>query len=167
MEHKNESLDFSVEITLSLLPFVRLYPWICYLISLFLSHGGIQTLSLCGSTCRICTKLPEIIIDQVSGATCKLYEHPFDTIKVLMQVNPKVFYLCCFHIQGVYRNSFDCLKKTVSLYGFKGLFRVYVISSMNTRDFSFPLLGVQLKMVSHLSLIAFVNDVWALQVTML
>lgn len=63
MEHKNESLDFSVEITLSLLPFVRLYPWICYLISLFLSHGGIQTLSLCGSTCRICTKLPEIIID--------------------------------------------------------------------------------------------------------
>ena len=63
----------------------------------------------------------DLLAGFVSGATCKLYEHPFDTIKVLMQVNPK----------GVYRNSFDCLKKTVSLYGFKGLFR----------GLQFPLIG--------------------------
>lgn len=28
---------------------------------------------------------------QVSGFTCKFVEHPFDTIKVLMQVNGEVF----------------------------------------------------------------------------
>ena len=30
---------------------------------------------------------------QVSGFTCKFVEHPFDTIKVLMQVNGEVFLL--------------------------------------------------------------------------
>lgn len=61
--------------------------------------------------------------------TCKLYEHPFDTIKVLMQVNQNVCKLYAFHVQGMYRNSFDCLKKTVSLYGFKGLYRVSIVES--------------------------------------
>ncbi|KAK8830132.1 hypothetical protein WA556_000774, partial [Blastocystis sp. ATCC 50177/Nand II] len=74
-----------------------------------------------GQTTRKRQLASDLFSGFVSGVCCKIVEHPFDTIKVLMQVNGN----------EVYRNSFDCLKKTVRAHGIRGLYR----------GIQFPLVG--------------------------
>lgn len=66
---------------------------------------------------------------QVAGGISAFFDFPFDTIKVLQQINP-VFLLFNL-IQNTYKSTIDCIGKTYRKYGLNGFYKVCYILLVN------------------------------------
>ncbi|AXA49787.1 mitochondrial ornithine carrier protein [Malassezia restricta] len=57
----------------------------------------------------------DILFGSVAGMVSKVFEHPFDLVKVRLQTQP--------HEKPHYTGALDCFRKTIQHEGFRGLFR--------------------------------------------
>ena len=75
------------------------------------------------------TVIRELILLQIAGMVSKVFEHPFDLVKVRLQSQPT-------DMPASFSGPWDCFKQTFTKEGWRGLYRVSRGLSMSLPAFS-------------------------------